>query len=541
MNWREHTGVFRRYPYLRYTFLLAIAVLLGMPLIGYYAVFPLYQQVLIGNTERQAIRIGQFLAAELELGNQELTAQTLPQALDRHQDLISRFGLEKLKLLDRKGVTLFSTDPGDIGKLNKHTYFHQQVARGEVFTKVAEKNKPSLEGQAYRVDIVETYIPIIDTKDEFIGAFELYFDITSEFEETNRLTRLIMLGLVVGGIALLFIAFRLMIRSGESFDQLREVDQKFRALNHQNEMILFTAAEGIFGIDREDRITFANPAAAMLLGWPLEQLVGIRHQPAFHHHDDLGNAIEAAQCTVLKVFETRTEVRSAHEIFWRKDGSSFPVDLTAAPQLEQGEIKGIVVVFRDITRQLENEKALQQANKELERLSFIDGLTGIANRRFFDQNLETQFRQHLRDNNPLSVLMIDIDYFKLFNDSYGHQAGDDCLKKVAQCFDQCIFRPNDFLARYGGEEFVLVLGDTDEAGARNVAGKALQAIEELNIPHEASEVSDWVTISLGIATMTTETRYDNPQRLLEAADEALYQAKSSGRNRFSAKTARKRS
>lgn len=191
--------------------------------------------------------------------------------------------------------------------------------------------------------------------------------------------------------------------------------------------------------------------------------------------------------------------------------------------------------LREIQRQLEESNSqLEESNRELQRLSSLDGLTGIANRRQFDKMLDKEWQRALRNCTGLTLVMIDIDYFKLYNDTHGHQLGDDCLKAVARELDHVVHRPSDMVARYGGEEFGVILPDTTEEGALQVAEKMQQTIHDLNIEHEASRVSDRITLSIGIATATP--RGGQWDELLKQADAALYEAKSAGRNRIVVKS-----
>jgi diguanylate cyclase (GGDEF)-like protein len=169
--------------------------------------------------------------------------------------------------------------------------------------------------------------------------------------------------------------------------------------------------------------------------------------------------------------------------------------------------------------------------QELHRLSALDGLTNIANRRTFAQALEQEWLRAMRQDTPLSALLIDIDYFKQYNDCYGHQAGDDCLKSVASALSLAVQRPADLVARYGGEEFVVLLPETDEIGAHAVAQKLQQIVATLCIPHAASPIGDTVSMSIGICTLTPG-RGESSRRLIAGADQALYRAKASGRNRI---------
>ena len=174
---------------------------------------------------------------------------------------------------------------------------------------------------------------------------------------------------------------------------------------------------------------------------------------------------------------------------------------------------------------------LEQHNIELQHLSSQDGLTGIPNRRRFDEFLDEEWRRATRekDGTEISLIMIDIDYFKIYNDSYGHQAGDDCLKKVAWSLNKCVHRATDLIARYGGEEFVCVLVNTPLEGAMTLAKNMRQAIEDCNLAHNHSEVADRVSISLGVSTMIP-TQENSPENIIKIADDALYEAKRTGRN-----------
>lgn len=169
---------------------------------------------------------------------------------------------------------------------------------------------------------------------------------------------------------------------------------------------------------------------------------------------------------------------------------------------------------------------------ELERHSQSDGLTGLGNRRYFEQRLQEEWSRAIRQQWPVSVLFIDIDYFKRYNDHYGHLQGDECLCRVAEAIQQAVKRDIDVAARYGGEEFVILLPDTDLAGAEQVARELQQAIRRLDIEHRGSNIEPFLTLSIGIASHIPQFP-EKPEELLHAADTALYEAKERGRNRIS--------
>ncbi len=182
------------------------------------------------------------------------------------------------------------------------------------------------------------------------------------------------------------------------------------------------------------------------------------------------------------------------------------------------------------------KQELEARNRELASLVNKDGLTHIANRRYFDACLQQEWRRLTREKNHLALIFIDLDHFKNYNDHYGHQAGDDCLKHVAHVFERVATRPSDVAARYGGEEFVILLPNTNLQGAEHIAEKIREALRQLNIPHAQSTVSSSVTCSMGIACIIPNQDF-SADTFVAMADEALYLAKSQGRNQIVSKVA----
>jgi diguanylate cyclase (GGDEF)-like protein/PAS domain S-box-containing protein len=212
------------------------------------------------------------------------------------------------------------------------------------------------------------------------------------------------------------------------------------------------------------------------------------------------------------------------------DGHFIPVRLSG----QIVEIEGKRYIWssvEDITDHKQAEEELARLYKEMEQLSFQDGLTGIANRRMFDQTLDREWKRAQRDRSSLSLIMFDIDYFKQYNDFYGHQRGDECLKQVAKALCGVSKRAMDLFGRYGGEEFFLLLPATNETQARQLAEQCFSAVKQQKLPHELSTVGDIVTISAGVSTIIP-IEETHSSILIEAADKLLYQAKQKGRNRF---------
>lgn len=186
----------------------------------------------------------------------------------------------------------------------------------------------------------------------------------------------------------------------------------------------------------------------------------------------------------------------------------------------------------EIDRRAQAESALKNANQKLKRLAYLDGLTQIPNRRSFDTRLTQEWLRGRRNQQYLSIVICDVDYFKKFNDTYGHQLGDDCLCAVAQAIAAVVRRPSDLVARYGGEEFIMLLPDTDKSGAMTVAESMRSQIKSLSIAHSGSEISRFVTMSFGVATLIP-SEDNTAEQLVHQADQALYQAKQQGRDRIS--------
>lgn len=193
---------------------------------------------------------------------------------------------------------------------------------------------------------------------------------------------------------------------------------------------------------------------------------------------------------------------------------------------------GFAITIRDITVRKKMELALQEANQKLEILANLDGLTQVANRHCFNNRLQIEWQRLAREQQPLSLILLDIDNFKRYNDYYGHLVGDDCLVKIAQALQKIVRRPADLAARYGGEEFVLLLPNTNLEGGIKVAQNIQQAIYDLAIPHVKSDVKEIVTVSLGISSLIPKLDV-KPDTLVGFADKALYDAKNQGRDRFS--------
>ena len=249
--------------------------------------------------------------------------------------------------------------------------------------------------------------------------------------------------------------------------------------------------------------------------------------------------LQTALCQLARQTQKIVEGDFSQRLDFMNDFSSSVNTMVQWLDETQGQLKGVaqdlVAINDNLKAEIEKRKHIEAELKHyhelLENLSVTDGLTGIANRRRFDEFLLNEWRRAVRYRTPLSLILLDIDSFKAYNDYYGHLSGDDCLRQVAQCLKETIQRPGDLLARFGGEEFACVLTITQAKGARALADQIAKKIRAMKIPHDASPVADRVTVTIGVVT-TFPTAEEQPQDLIRKADELLYEGKRSGRNRI---------
>ncbi|WP_410514572.1 diguanylate cyclase [Paenibacillus sp. BR2-3] len=323
--------------------------------------------------------------------------------------------------------------------------------------------------------------------------------------------------------------------SNQLAQELENSERRYRSL-HMLQEAIFQSSVGtmITVFDPEGRITHINRAANTMLGYQADELIGRETPLIFHDPEEIaaysgelsrmmGKPFSGIDVLVYCSMKGPSEGREWSYI--RKDGYRLTISLIVSPLWLDGEITGFIGTATDITERKKMENTLQQ-------LSLMDGLTEIANRRNFDETLKKEWKRAERNGslNGLSLIMLDIDYFKAYNDSYGHQAGDDCLRKVTAIGKRTVERSSDTIARYGGEEFAIILPDTNAKGASELAERLRFAIENERIPHLGSKISDVVTISVGFSTCNPNAG-GLPEQLIADADQALYYSKANGRNR----------
>jgi len=291
-----------------------------------------------------------------------------------------------------------------------------------------------------------------------------------------------------------------------------------------------------FVLDAERRVLIWNRACERLTGVPASRLLGTQdHWWAFYDTPrhclsdivalDRLDELNTLYAEHTAVSTTDTGLHAENWCTMPRLGHELYLAIDAGPIYDDhGKLIAVVETLRDMTE----KKIAQQA---LQNLAERDGLTGIANRRAFDDTLRQEWLRAQRERHPLSLIMLDVDYFKRYNDRYGHQQGDECLRRVAGAIEAAALRPADRAARYGGEEFAVIMPNTPRAGAIAVAERIIEHVAALQLPHADSEVAERVTVSIGIATLLPQDDRDS-DTLIAAADAALYAAKHDGRNRI---------
>ena len=306
----------------------------------------------------------------------------------------------------------------------------------------------------------------------------------------------------------------------------KAAEQRLRQSEARYRLLAENSTDMVFQVGRDLLRRYVSPACREIFGCEPEELIG--SQPfGMIHPDDVGRVV----LTYQSLFEGRAERLSVINRGRHRDGRWIWVEVRfrALKDPLTGEVTSVVGTLRDISARKAIEDQLAEANSKLRALAREDSLTGLANRRALDGALALAYRRARRDKTGLALLMIDVDWFKAFNDRFGHLAGDECLRRIAHEIRAIARRPDDVASRYGGEEFAVLLPDMDDGAAAAQAERLREAVLNLGIAHPASPAGI-VTVSAGVASAAPGETTFGPKRLLLAADEALYRAKDSGRN-----------
>lgn len=626
-------------PQLRNILILSLLITLVFPLYNKFISHPRYHTLLINFIEDDALRVSEHLSQPLIASKQLLQQGKLPADFVREiQDIKSDFALEKVKVFDQKGKVLYSTNPEDIGKINEYDYFHQVVSAGQAYSKLVKKSHKTAEGRIVDRDVVESYSPIMDGS-RFIGAFELYYDVTRRKSWLDNLLHgstiqmLLLAVLLIAGLFIVQMRSAAFVNSrDEALAALKKSEVRFRNMTS-------SAQDGIIEMDHMGRIAFWNQAAERIfgissneaLGQDLHRLIAPqRFQVEFRRHFEnfqktgtgrlIGNSTEVVgmhrdgreipvevsiaalqgdegnraiaiirDISLRKEAERRLKLgtsiithalqgiivtdaavriqlvnpafekltgfskdqvlgknpnllrsgrhdrdfylsmwKKLHESgFWegeiwnrRASGEVYPELLSLnVIRDSDGKIANYVGMFSDIS-------TLKEAEEELEYLAFYDPLTGIANRMLFRERLKQMVKEGKRQKPSNNALFyIDLDHFKQVNDSHGHGVGDLLLQEAALRMSRKI-REVDTVARLGGDEFAIILRDiADIEICEKIADEIIRSLSK---PFYLNNHECFIGSSIGIALYPQHA--DSVDDLLKCADNAMYKAKSSGRN-----------
>ncbi|MEG4520172.1 MULTISPECIES: diguanylate cyclase domain-containing protein [unclassified Microcoleus] len=360
-------------------------------------------------------------------------------------------------------------------------------------------------------------------QDDRVGVLKVLSAKPSAFTESDIQTLQLMAGFLASSLNLAseFDAKNILL------SQLQESEERYRS-------VITSMTEGVVLQLANGQITACNASAERILGLTPEQMMGRTSVDLdWRIVREDGQPFPGQQHPAILTLRTGQGRSNVVMGIHKSDQTLTWISINSQPlfHFNQSKPYAVLTTFADITELKRGEEMLRHWAEQERLIATTDGLTQVANRRCFDERLQSEWHRLMQGKQQLSLIMLDVDYFKRYNDCYGHQAGDTCLVQVAKAAAAAVKRSTDLFVRYGGEEFAALLPSTDAAGAIAVAESMRQAIRDLGIPHEQSEVSSIVTVSMGIATVipTAET---SPDELVAVADRALYDAKRQGRDRY---------
>ncbi|MEG5163488.1 diguanylate cyclase [Microcoleus sp. AT3-A2] len=374
-----------------------------------------------------------------------------------------------------------------------------------------------------RIGIRSLVVVPLFYQDDRVGVLKVVSATPCAFTESDIHTLQLMAGFLAGSLHLAseFDAKNILL------SQLLESEERYRS-------VITSMTEGVVLQLADGQITTCNASAGRILGLTPEQMMGRTSIDLdWRTVQEDGSHFPCQQHPAMITLRTGKPVSNVVMGIHKSDKTLTWISINSQPlfQMNQSQPYGVVTTFADITERKQAEEMLRNQAQRDRLIAATDGLTQVANRRCFDEQLQSEWQRLNQGQNLLSLIMLDVDYFKRYNDCYGHQAGDICLVKVASSAAQAVKRSSDLFARYGGEEFAAILPNTDADGAIAVAESIREAIRDLGIPHEQSDVSAIVTVSMGIATVIP-TAEISPDELIALADQALYDAKRQGRDRY---------
>ena len=545
-----------RFTLLRGILIVSVLAVIILPVYIFFFMNPAFTNLLIENAENEAVRVARHSAVTLlraEAGG--LKKEAIPDDFQSDiKTLQQDFDLVKVKVFSPVGEIIYSTDPREIGHVNKERYFHGIVAKGNNYTKVVKKQTQTLEGLKLSADVVETYVPIMSGS-KFIGAFEIYFDITERkkkiddlISHSHNIIFIIAAGLLAAVVISSLKAGKTVAERDRAKEQLIKQSAELKETN--DELLAFYEVSSAISrtINMDELLSIILNTVTGLGVLNVERKGGIfiiegdrmklvshlGHSKAFlelHKDMKIGDClcgIVAETGEVLISEDSAKDIR--HTIVYpdavphghiivplkaiNKIAGVLYLYLAPDFKIDERKVKMLVSLGNQIGMVIDNARLYE----ETKSLSLQDSLTGLASRRLMDIMTERSFARAKKYGSRLSVIMIDIDHFKKYNDTYGYSAGDKLLADIAGIISGESSEA-DFVIRYGGEEFLILFSEAETA-------KAYEAAERIRKDVEAKT---GVTVSLGVASYNKEMQ--TKEDLINRADTALYLAKQNGRNR----------
>jgi len=543
-----------RISFLKGVVVVIVITVVALPMYSVFYLYPTLSQFAIKASEDEAIIIARHLS-EMLLKDGQFSGEPILEDSKTHIfALIQEFKILKIKAFDPQGKVLYSTDISDIGKINKERYFLNTVSKGRAYSKAIEKKGKTLEGQSLKVDVVETYVPLM-RDGSFYGAFEIYRDITGLMDSLKAMafriyviTAIITLTLLTISVIALLKALKTANMMKIAEDNLSRKKEELEKANTELSILYEFSSKITKTIDLQKVFCIALDSIMEIKDFELERKGGIflleadrlrllchlGHSEEFLRlHKDLkigdclcGLAAQRQEVIISKNSEkdprhtiTYPDIKPHGHIIipLRSPNRIIGVLYLYIPpdfEVSKGKIRLLKTIGSQIGTALENARLYEKTKS----LSLRDPLTGLSNRRLMEIVLERLMEEGRRYQTPFSALMIDIDSFKKYNDTYGHSAGDALLLRISETIKDSI-RSSDVPVRYGGEEFVVLLPKTDKKYASETAERIRREIAQ-RTP---------VSVSIGVASYNDSV--SSGKEVIDRADFALYKAKQAGKNR----------
>lgn len=473
---------------IKYFFIIICVITILYPLVNIYLIFPSFSQLIVRNSEEEAIRIAKSLSAivvsvDNELKEPEVFSSAVIQAMEE-------FSLAKIKVFSKSGKVIYSNETTDIGSMNNKPYFHEIVAEGSPYTKVVQKDTNTLEDQIMKVDVVETYVPIMRNMN-FLGAFEIYFDITALNHELNKQvfrSSLIILLLMLG----FFILIVLLISKSER--------------NNNEQVKNNTSASYQFAFYQ---------ILVMVISIFIAEVIVMLFMYKFPPLTKINKALIDSVLLVMMVSPVFYYVLFRPLILHIEQRKKAEENLRKAHgDLAQANIK---LKYENIERKNMEDK--------LRAMSLTDELTGLYNRRGFFTLVEQQIKVFKRQRKRIFLLYADLDKFKEINDTFGHKKGDEVLIEAADIL-KSTYRKSDLIARIGGDEFVVFPVGNDEEYINVIIARLQKKINEFNAQKERDYK---LSMSVGVAPYDPDY-FRSVDELLSEADGLMYKQKRQKQN-----------